>query len=127
MYGMDGRTVKKRILHLFASTDNPSLFFRTRSTVMAGDYNENTWWLSRHKGIYTYGLSPFYQKAFLGSLHSDWRAFRRWMFGTFPTLAIFSGIGLGVVYWADYKHHQLTRKNLNDFYPGEKFEDANHH
>ena len=81
---------------------------------MGGDNNENQWYNARHRGIYTYGLSPFYQKAVKAGLGHDVQVLVR--FAREKVMLVpFVAFGLGVVYFANAQYHHNTRKRPEDY------------
>ena len=83
-----------------------------------GGKSQSVWWLAKYKGFYQYGLSPFYQKAFLGDIGHEMKVLCRFVKEKTLLFVPFIALGYGVVYWGNAYHTKLHRKNPNDYLPG---------
>ncbi len=84
---------------------------------------DSDWWRNKKRGIYEYGISPFYLKTFGVDYIRTWLAFLR------RSLAIFKHSGppmlasVGIILWADNYFYRLHRKNPDDFFDEEELDE----
>ena len=89
---------------------------------MAGDAWNNAWWLDRVRGVYTYGLSPFYQRAVLGNIGREMYLLRGFLYRKTLSIGPLLIGTVALMEWAKHEYHLSQRKNPAD-YPGWTEED----
>lgn len=77
--------------------------------------SKDTWWTQRVRGIYAYGISPFYQKAFGPHFRANWRAAGRNAVAAVKLAAVPALMYIGLAMWANNWILRAHRKNPDDF------------
>jgi hypothetical protein len=67
------------------------------------------WWEAKTKGIYIYGISPFYQRAFACFSGEIVRMVRNGAQNALVLVPI-GLFGYGLIKWAEHDNHQRKRK-----------------
>ncbi len=75
-----------------------------------GGHNENVWWNTYYRGLYSYGLSPFYQKAVSGHIGHEFVQFQRGVVRQLKILGPFVLAGGLVVYYGKKTYRDQHRK-----------------
>ena len=78
---------------------------------MSGD----AWWRQKQRGMYEYGISPFYQKAFGPDYARMWKAFFGGSFRLLKEAAIPLAAAAGIILWSNSYHRRLNRKDPYDY------------
>ena len=67
------------------------------------------WWETKSRGIYIYGLSPFYQKAFTG-VPAEYKRMAKNGFRNALTIVPLCLAAYGLTVWAEHENHKRKRK-----------------
>lgn len=82
-----------------------------RLSIMGGGNNENQWHLHRYKGLYSYGLSPFYQNSIAnGQLGAELKALGRGAWKQGLRMAPFVATIVAVVCYGNHGNWLSHRK-----------------
>ena len=89
---------------------------------MGGASWNNAWWLDRVRGVYTYGLSPFYQRAVFGNIGREMYLLKQFVKNKTLTVGPLLLGTVALMHWANEEYHHLLRKDPKE-YPGWTEED----